>query len=118
MLEVLPDEISLIAADFVGTFLYAILTSVALAFIGARTYGLESRRDALLGSDREAFNIGAWWWYARRARRGPARHELVLLNFGLDELGNRACESTSGAAAPPARWRPTDPTPVGARSPR
>ena len=32
--EVLPNQVSLIAANFVGTFLYAILTSVALAFIG------------------------------------------------------------------------------------
>jgi peptide/nickel transport system permease protein len=32
--EILPNEVSLIAANFVGAFLYAILTSVALAFIG------------------------------------------------------------------------------------
>ena len=34
MFEILPNEISLIAASFVGTVLYAILTSVALAFLG------------------------------------------------------------------------------------
>ncbi len=32
--EILPNEVSLIAANYVGTLLYAILTSVALAFIG------------------------------------------------------------------------------------
>ena len=32
--EIFPNEIGLIAASFVGTFLYAILTSVALAFLG------------------------------------------------------------------------------------
>ena len=32
--EILPNQVSLIAASFVGTVLYAILTSVALAFIG------------------------------------------------------------------------------------
>ena len=52
--EILPNEVSLIAAVFVGIVLYAILTSVALAFIGvARRLAAGARHDALLGAEPE-----------------------------------------------------------------
>ena len=48
--EILPNEIGLIAASFVGTVLYAILTSVALAFLGVADLSqLELRDDARTG---------------------------------------------------------------------
>jgi len=38
---------------------------------------------------------------------------LVLLNFGLDELGNPRLRGASGRRRGGRRaWRPTDPTPV------
>jgi peptide/nickel transport system permease protein len=38
---------------------------------------------------------------------------LVLLNFGLDELGNPRLRDSSGRRKRHRRaWRPTDPTPV------
>ena len=36
--ELMPNQIGLIAASFVGVFLYAILTSVALAFLGITNF--------------------------------------------------------------------------------
>ena len=135
--EILPNEVSLIAANFVGTFLYAILTSVALAFIGVANFSTWNLGTMLFWAQRaNAFNIGAWWWSAppgvAAALLGTG---LVLLNFGLDELGNpRLRNSTgrrkrrrdgwrptigSGTAAHRAgpkwsgrAWRPTDATPV------
>lgn len=113
--EILPNEVSLIAANFVGTFLYAILTSVALAFIGVANFSTWNLGTILFWAQSgDAFNIGAWWWYvppgAAAALLGMS---LVLLNFGLDELGNPRLRDTSGRRRRRQRaWRPTDPTPV------
>jgi peptide/nickel transport system permease protein len=122
--EILPNEVSLIAANFVGTFLYAILTSVALAFIGVANFSTWNLGTILFWAQNgDAFNIGAWWWYVppgvAAALLGMS---LVLLNFGLDELGNPRLRDSSprrGArrGRGPARqrrraWRPSDPTPV------
>ena len=114
LFEIFPNEISLIAASFVGTVLYAILTSVALAFIGVADLSqLELRDDALLGPERQrAIQLGAWWWYVPPgicvALLGMS---LVLLNFGLDELGNPRLRAAgqrraSGAGRGGRRTRP------------
>ena len=60
-----------------GPFLYAILTSVALAFIGVANFSTWNLGTMLYwAQSRTRFNIGAWWWYAPPGhRRGPARHE-------------------------------------------
>ena len=84
--EILPNEVSLIAAGFVGTVLYAILTSVALSFIGVADVSQWSLGTMLYwAQSQSAIQIGAWWWYAPPglfvALLGTS---LVLLNFGLD----------------------------------
>jgi peptide/nickel transport system permease protein len=118
--EILPNEVSLIAANFVGTFLYAILTSVALAFIGVANFSTWNLGTILFWAQNgNAFNIGAWWWYVppgvAAALLGMS---LVLLNFGLDELGNPRLRDSSGRRKRHQRaWRPTDPTPVERRGP-
>ena len=62
--EILPNEVSLIAASFVGTVLYAILTSVALAFIGVSSFRGWSLGTMLYWAENgSAIQIGAWWWY-------------------------------------------------------
>jgi peptide/nickel transport system permease protein len=115
--EVLPNEISLIAANFVGTFLYAILTSVALAFIGVANLSSWSLGVMLYwAQNATAINIGAWWWYLPPGLAvAILGMSLVLLNFGLDELGNprlrRSTKSRRRGRGTKA-WRPTDPTPV------
>jgi len=113
--ELLPNEVGLIAASFVGTVLYAILTSVALAFIGlgdptAWSYGTILNN----ASTNNAVQLGAWWWFVfpgvAVALLGMS---LVLINFGLDELSNpRLRTSRSTRRIGGRSWRPTDPTPV------
>jgi peptide/nickel transport system permease protein len=113
--EIVPNEVSLIAASFVNTVLYAIGASVALAFIGLADLSSWSLGSMLYwAQSQQALQLGAWWWFIPPglavALIGTA---LVLLNTGIDELGNPRLRKAGGAGA--GAWhglRPTDPTPV------
>jgi peptide/nickel transport system permease protein len=113
--EIVPNEVSLIAASFVNTVLYAIGASVALAFIGLADLTSWSLGTMLYWAEsQQALQLGAWWWFVPPglavALVGTA---LVLLNTGIDELGNPRLRNAGGASA--GAWRklrPTDPTPV------
>jgi peptide/nickel transport system permease protein len=113
--ELLPNQMGLIAASFVGTVLYAILTSVALAFLGVADLSTWSYGTMLYWAQSgNAVQLGAWWWYVPpglcAALLGTS---LVLLNFGLDELGNpRLRAAAKGLRTGRRVWRPSDPTPV------
>lgn len=113
--ELLPNQIGLIAASFVGTVLYAILTSVALAFVGVADLSNWSYGTILYWAQSgNAVQLGAWWWYVPpgvcAALLGTS---LVLLNFGLDELGNPRLRAAGRDLRIGRRaWRPSDPTPV------
>jgi peptide/nickel transport system permease protein len=113
--EVLPNEISLIAASFVGTVLYAVVTSVGLTFLG-----LDVGSNWSLGTmlywvqNQNAIQTNLWWWFLPPgilvALFGTG---LVLLNFGLDELGNPRLRQSAGPNKLGGRvWKPADPTPV------
>jgi peptide/nickel transport system permease protein len=112
--EILPNEVSLIAAGFVSTVLYAILTSVALSFIGLASFSGWTLGEMLYWAQgQEAIQLGAWWWYVPPglsvALLGTS---LVLLNFGLDEIGNPRLRDGGRRKIKGARWRASDPTPV------
>lgn len=112
--EILPNEVSLIAAGFVSTVLYAILTSVALAFIGLSSFSGWSLGTMMYWAQgQEAIQLGAWWWYippgVSVALLGMS---LVLLNFGLDEISNPRLRDGGRRKIKGARWRASDPTPV------
>jgi peptide/nickel transport system permease protein len=117
--EIVPNEVSLIAASFVNTVLYAIGASVALAFLGLADLTSWSLGTMLYwAQSQQALQVGAWWWFLPPglavALMGTA---LVLLNSGIDELGNPRLRDASAAAW--HKLRPTDPTPVlGAAPPR
>ncbi|MCU1490036.1 MAG: Dipeptide transport system permease protein DppC [Acidimicrobiaceae bacterium] len=114
--EIVPNEVSLIAASFVNTVLYAIATSVALAFIGLADFSSWSLGTILYwAQSQQALQLGAWWWFAPPgiavALIGTS---LVLLNTGIDELGNPRLRDANGSSRVSGRRRvrPTDPTPV------
>jgi peptide/nickel transport system permease protein len=113
--EIIPNEVSLIAASFVNTVLYAIAASVALAFIGLADLTSWSLGTILYWAEsQQALELGAWWWFVPPglavALIGTA---LVMLNSGIDEIGNpRLREAGSRAKIAGRRVRPTDPTPV------
>jgi peptide/nickel transport system permease protein len=113
--EIVPNEISLIAASFVNTVLFAIGASVALAFIGVADLNSYSLGTMLYWAEsQQALSLGAWWWFAPPgiavALMGTA---LVLLNFGIDEIGNPRLRAASGLSRIAGhRLFPADPTPV------
>jgi len=112
--EIVPNEVSLIAASFVNTVLYAIGASVALAFIGLADLSSWSLGTILYwAQSAQALTLGAWWWFVPPglavALIGTA---LVLLNTGIDELGNPRLRATGTGRSNGARYRPADPTPV------
>jgi peptide/nickel transport system permease protein len=114
LFELLPNEIGLIAANFVSTVLYAILTSVALAFIGVGDLSSWSLGSMLYWAQNgNAVQLNAWWWYVPPGIAvAVLGMSLVLLNFGLDELSNPGLRAARALRIGGRRWRPTDPTPV------
>jgi peptide/nickel transport system permease protein len=113
--DIIPNEVSLIAASFVNTVLYAIGASVALAFIGVANLSSWSLGTMLYwAQSQQALQLGAWWWFVPPglavALMGTA---LVLLNTGIDELGNPRLRDASSASRIAGHWLPpADPTPV------
>jgi peptide/nickel transport system permease protein len=113
--ELMPNQIGLIAASFVNTVLYAILTSVALAFLGITNFSDWNYGDILYWAQSgSAVELGAWWWYVFPGLAvAVLGMSLVLINFGLDELSNPRLRSSRGMRKLGRRsWRPADPTPV------
>jgi peptide/nickel transport system permease protein len=113
--DIIPNEISLIAASFVNTVLYAIGASVALAFIGLADLNSWSLGTMLYwAQSQQALQLGAWWWFLPPgiavALIGSA---LVLLNTGIDEFGNpRLRDARTATKIAGRRVEPTAPTPV------
>jgi peptide/nickel transport system permease protein len=115
LFELLPNQSGLIAASFVSTVLYAIATSVALAFLGVTDLSNWSYGVILYWAESgSAVNLGAWWWYLFPGLAvAVLGMSLVLINFGLDELSNPRLRSSRSLRRLGRRlWRPADPTPV------
>ena len=113
--EIVPNEVSLIAASFVNTVLYAIGASVALAFIGVTNLNSWSLGTMLYwAQSQQALQLGAWWWFVPPGLAvALIGTSLVLLNTGIDELGNPRLRDAASASRIAGRWlRPADPTPV------
>jgi peptide/nickel transport system permease protein len=115
VVELIPNEVSLIAASFVNSVLYAIGASVALAFVGLTNVNLWSLGTILYWAQTDsALQAGAWWWFVPAGLAVAfIGTSLVLLNSGLDELGSPRLRATRGTAKVAGhRIWPTDPTPV------
>ena len=113
--EILPNEVSLIAASFVSTVIYAVGTSVALAFLGVADLNQWTLGTMLYWAESEsALQANAWWWFVPPGVAvALLAAALVLLNFGIDELGNpRLRDATRHRHIGRQHWRPSDPTPV------
>ena len=88
--EILPNEIAIVASGFIGTMLYVILASAGLEFLG-----LGDATNVTWGSmffwaqNNDALLLGAWWWFVPPglciAALGAG---LTFINFGIDEIAN------------------------------
>lgn len=88
LVEILPNEVAIIASQLIFAVIFAILTQAGLAFLG-----LENPTDLTWGNmlffaqNAEALAGGSWWWFVPPglciALVGAA---LALANLGLDEI--------------------------------
>ena len=90
--ELLPTMISLIAANFLGAALYAVLTAAGLQFIGLGNPDDISWGTMLYFAEtNEALNSGAPLWAIMPgiciALLGAS---FALINYAFDEMGNPA----------------------------
>lgn len=90
--EMLPTMISLIAANFLGAALYAVLTAAGLQFIGLGSPSSVSWGTMLhWAQSAEALQTGQQWWIIAPglciALLGAA---FALLNYAFDEISNPA----------------------------
>jgi len=88
--EILPNEIAIVAAGLVGTVIYAILAQVGLEFLGLGDVTSVSWGTIFYwAQNNEALMLGAWWWFLAPgccvALLGAG---LAFINFGIDELAN------------------------------
>ncbi len=88
--EIFPNEISVVAAGFVGTVIYVILAAAGLEFLGlGNVTVIDWGTMFYWAQNNDALLLGAWWWYAAPglciALLGAG---LALINFGIDEVAN------------------------------
>jgi peptide/nickel transport system permease protein len=89
-LEILPNEISIVAAGFVSTTIYVILASASLEFLGLGDLNAVSWGWMFYWAQKtNALILGLWWWFVPPgiciALLGSG---LALINFGIDEIAN------------------------------
>ena len=94
--EILPNLTAVIAASFVGTVIFAILSEITLAFIGVTSISDWNWGTILFwAQSNQALAQGAWWWFVPAglciAAVGTA---LSLINFGIDEFVNPRLRAT------------------------
>ena len=88
--EILPNEIAIVAAGFVGTTIYVILAEAGLEFLGLGNSAVISWGTMFFwAQNNDALLLGAWWWIVPPglciALIGAA---LAFINFGIDEIAN------------------------------
>ncbi|WP_024288861.1 ABC transporter permease [Cellulomonas sp. KRMCY2] len=94
--EILPNLTAIIAAGFVGTVNFAVLSQITLAFIGITSVSDWNWGTILFWAQNNlALQRGAWWWFVPAglciALLGMG---LTLINFGIDEFVNPRLRST------------------------
>ena len=88
--EILPNEIALVAAQFLGTVIYAILSETALEFLGLGDItGISWGTMLYWAGNNDALLLGAWWWFlAPGLCIAILGGGLAFINFGIDEIAN------------------------------
>jgi peptide/nickel transport system permease protein len=90
LVENVPNLISLIAGQFVGTTLYAVLAEAGLEFIGLGNPSIVTWGTMLLwAQNSSALIVGAWWdMLVPAITISIFGGGLALLNMGMDQISN------------------------------
>jgi len=88
--EILPNETAIVAAQLLGTIIYAILAETGLEFLGLGDITSTSWGTMLYwAGNNDALLLGAWWWILPPglciAVLGAG---LAFINFGIDEVAD------------------------------
>ena len=97
--EILPNQTALVAAQLLGTVIYAILAETGLEYLGlGNTNGSSWGIMLYWAGNNDALLLGAWWWFLPPglciAILGAG---LALINFGIDEIANPRLRNESHA---------------------
>jgi peptide/nickel transport system permease protein len=99
-MEILPNLTAVIASNFIGTVIFAVMSEITLAFIGVSSTTEWNWGTILFwAQSQQALDQHAWWWFVPAglaiAILGTA---LALLNFGIDEFANPRLRGDGGRA--------------------
>src|SRR5207245_11720701 len=88
--EILPNESAIVAAELLGTIIYAILAEAGLEYLGLGDVTTVSWGTMFYwAGNNDAILLGAWWWIIPPglciALLGAG---LAFINFGIDEIAN------------------------------
>ncbi|HLJ32122.1 MAG TPA: ABC transporter permease [Ktedonobacteraceae bacterium] len=88
--EIFPNEIALVAAELLGTIVYAVLAETGLEYLGLGDVTNTSWGTMFYwAGNNDAILLGAWWWILAPglcvAILGAG---LAFINFGIDEIAN------------------------------
>jgi peptide/nickel transport system permease protein len=101
--ELLPNLLSIISLNFIGSVIYTIITEATLEFLGLGDPLAVSWGTMLYNAQiTAAITVGAWWEVlAPSAAIAGIGIGLSLINFGVDEVSNpriRTLRAAGGAA--------------------
>ncbi len=88
--EIFPNELAIVAAELLGTIIYAILAETGLEYLGLGDVTSVSWGNMFYwAGNNDAILLGAWWWIIPPglciAVLGAG---LAFINFGIDEVAN------------------------------
>ena len=88
--EIFPNLIAIVAAELLGTIIYAILAETGLEYLGLGDVTTTSWGTMFYwAGNNDALLLGAWWWFLPAglciAVLGAG---LAFINFGIDEIAN------------------------------
>jgi peptide/nickel transport system permease protein len=101
LIELLPNLLSIIGLNFIGSVIYTIITEATLEFLGlgdplAVSWGTMLHNAQVTS----AITVGAWWEVlAPAAAIATVGIGLSLINFGLDEIANPRLRTLRAATA-------------------
>jgi peptide/nickel transport system permease protein len=106
--EILPNMLSLIAANFFGAALFAVLSEAGLEFLGLGDVGIVTWGTMLYWAQtNQAFLLGAWaWMVAPGLCIALLGTSFALLNFAVDEITNPKLRARAPVKRTPRRAAP------------